>query len=293
MKKNTKSNVLHPRGVSVGHCPGRGQGGQVALVVLLVSAVTLMLGLTASRKGTVDTNIGHDQELSAKAFAAAEGGLEYVLSQLAVGNIVDFYRWPEEGGLSSAGSRAEVELIETGGGTSFYALDNYQAGETAYFWLRNPTNFSERYGSQEIGLCWETGDNQALAIHLFYDDGSYGVTRLAIDEEAGRRSLNGFVDPGTLGVQSCAVGYEGLVYNYSADVGLDEAVLLVVMPLYNSTRLGVVARGGSVLPAQGYEITSRGVAANVQRRLRMNYGWPVPPYYFVDGVFSGSSISSN
>ncbi len=260
--------------------------GQVALVVLLVSAVTLMLGLTASRKSTIDISIGHDQELSAKAFAAAEAGLEYALSEISADNIDSSYYWDSP----AAGSEASVLLSELGGGGSYYPSDTYQPGEMAYFWLRNPTDFSEYYSPRTIGLCWESGSDQAFVAHLFYNNGSYAVVRGAVDEDAGRRGLNGFAAPS--GSVTCDSGFEGSIYDFTANVGVNEVMLLVIMPLYESTRLGIVSTGGNI-PAQGYEITSTGTSANVSRALLMNYGWPIPPYYMVDGVFSGTSVTGN
>ena len=53
------------------------QQGQVALMVILASALILTLGLSASRQATVETKIDTDQEMLKKAFNAAESGIEH------------------------------------------------------------------------------------------------------------------------------------------------------------------------------------------------------------------------
>lgn len=268
------------------------ESGQVALVVILISAITLMLGLSASRRSTIDVSVGHDEELSAKAFAAAESGLEYVLSELSAGEDIDFsdpYFWPSSG-LSIAGTMAEVDLSEMGRETSFYTQDTYAPGEVVYFWLRNPTDYTQAYPRAPIDICWETGKNLAVVVHLFYVDagGSYGVTRYAVDEDGGRVLLNEFSAPAGA---NCPADFVGTRVDMAGVPADDQPVLIALMPLYGSSRWGVASTGGDLLPAQGYEITSVGTAANVKRALQMSYGWPVPPFYFVDGVFSGGGIN--
>jgi len=262
---------------------GNFESGQVALIVILISAITLMLGLSASRRSTIDISIGHDEELSAKAFVAAESGLEYVLSRLAVDEIESNYVWPSDGGLSSAGTSAEVDLSEIGRGTSFFTQDVYAPGEVVYFWLRNPTDFGQTYPENNIDICWQDNKNPAVVVHLFYDNaGLYEVTRYAIDGDGGRVLLNEFSAPAGA---NCPADFIGTRVSVPSS-----PVLMALMPLYVSSRWGVVSTGGD-LPAQGYEIKSVGTAANVERALLMNYGWPVPPFYFVDGVFSGGGIN--
>lgn len=267
------------------------ESGQVALVVILISAITLMLGLSASRRSTIDVSIGHDEELSAKAFTAAESGLEYVLSELAAdGSLESSYTWPSSGD-NPAGTSAEVDLSEIGGGTSFYTEDTYAPGEVVYFWLRNPANYGDNYIEENIDICWQAVDtNPAVAVHLFYVDAgdSYGVTRYAVDGDGGRRGLNGFSNPASSPATGCDAGFTGTRVNV---LFYGQPVLMALMPLYDFSRWGMVSVGGGLLPAQGYRITSTGIAANVKRALQMDYMWSVPPFYFVDGVFSGGSIN--
>jgi len=67
------------------------QKGQALILILLVLAAALGGGLTTSRQITTDTKITRQQEESAKAYAAAEAGLEKALagesvSQIDLGN---------------------------------------------------------------------------------------------------------------------------------------------------------------------------------------------------------------
>src|SRR3990167_5038568 len=61
------------------------QSGQVALIVLLVMVVMLTLGISIAQRGVADVRISQQEEDSARAFQAAEAGLEQALSTLSSG----------------------------------------------------------------------------------------------------------------------------------------------------------------------------------------------------------------
>ncbi|OGY16320.1 MAG: hypothetical protein A2784_01340 [Candidatus Chisholmbacteria bacterium RIFCSPHIGHO2_01_FULL_48_12] len=57
--------------------------GQVALIVLLVMVVMLTLGISVAQRGVTDVRISKQEEDSARAFQAAEAGVEEALSTLS------------------------------------------------------------------------------------------------------------------------------------------------------------------------------------------------------------------
>lgn len=57
----------------------KSEKGQIALIVLLVSAITMTIGLSLSRKTVTETKIQTDQELLKQAFNTAESGVDYYL----------------------------------------------------------------------------------------------------------------------------------------------------------------------------------------------------------------------
>lgn len=59
------------------------KNGQVALIVLLVMVVMLTLGISVAQRGVTDVRISQQEEDSARAFQAAEAGVEEALSTLA------------------------------------------------------------------------------------------------------------------------------------------------------------------------------------------------------------------
>jgi len=61
------------------------QAGQVALIVLLVMVVMLTLGISVAQRGVTDVRISQQEEDSARAFQAAEAGVEQALSTLSSG----------------------------------------------------------------------------------------------------------------------------------------------------------------------------------------------------------------
>jgi Tfp pilus assembly protein PilX len=56
------------------------ESGQVALIVLIVSAVVLTLGLSTSKRTVTENKITTEEGLLKEAFNVAESGIEYYLS---------------------------------------------------------------------------------------------------------------------------------------------------------------------------------------------------------------------
>ena len=102
------------------------KNGQVAIIVLLVSAVLMTLGLSLSKKSTVETKIDTNEELLKEAFNAAESGIDYYLG---TGN--NNYNAP--GGQSSA----LVTTENIGGGSTLNFGEYIPVNGTEFYWLVN------------------------------------------------------------------------------------------------------------------------------------------------------------
>ncbi|MDD2482862.1 MAG: hypothetical protein PHE71_01085 [Candidatus Shapirobacteria bacterium] len=61
--------------------------GQIAIIVLLASAILLTLGMSASRKTVTDTKVDTDEELLKEAFNTAESGINNYLLNIIL-NII-------------------------------------------------------------------------------------------------------------------------------------------------------------------------------------------------------------
>mgnify|MGYP001609443717 CR=1 FL=1 len=101
--------------------PGsRGSRGQIALVVLLVMVVMLTLGISVTRRGVTDVRIAQQEEDSARAFQAAETGVEEALSTLI-------------GGSGNFGEDTSYNVnVAEAGSSGFVFGQPVVAGETVY-----------------------------------------------------------------------------------------------------------------------------------------------------------------
>jgi len=277
----------------------KSQSGQAALIVLLIMAASLGLGLGVSKQTVVDTALQEQEKLSDEAFLAAESGIEYVWDQVnrPTPTIIPNYVYGTQG----TGVWADVGLETLGDGeSSFYHLDWTGVGQAAVFWLREhlpqgEVDESQGLGEEQVRVCWEKGFTGAFGVNYFYKDGSgvYQVYRRAFDTDAVRASINNGFTPLAGGVSCNQSGYEGWSFDLATVVGALTPLALVVVPYYETTVFGLEVLGGATLPSQGYEMRSVGKVAEVNQGVRAVYGWPLPPQYLLEGVFSGGNIQTN
>jgi hypothetical protein len=250
------------------------QKGQVALIVLLVSAVMLTMGLSISKQTTVNTRIETDDELLKKAFNAAESGIE---KYLATGNLK--YTAPDDG------SEANVTTENLGGGNEIVNPDLTLAKDFAYFWLvshdSNGDLGIDYYNDATIAIGVEEGFLGLLRVDEFYRTGG-GVS-----------VKRGFYDFGsTTGVAKEGFTAEG---DNEVDWTLEsQPILLAISPIEQSTRISVA--GNNPFPIQGELIKSLGTAGRVSAeavssQVSILNRYQLPAFLFE--AVSGNSILSN
>ena len=98
--------------------------GQVALIVLLVAAVVMTVGVSLSKKATVDIKVDTNEELSKKAFNAAESGVD---NYLGTGSTV--YKSED------AQTAADVSTVNVGNGTTVNFNQFILANQSSFYWL--------------------------------------------------------------------------------------------------------------------------------------------------------------
>jgi len=272
--------------------------GQIALIVLTVMAIALTLGLSLSQRVITDLEITHEEEKSAQAFSAAEGGVEEALRILDQGATV-----PEGYGSTIAGGlgvdNLDIQTQVVGANTEFVYPVSISPGDTVLVWLRDHdengnVDLNSGYDENTIDVCWEV--NAAVEVIYFYRDslGNDDIARFAFDPELSRRGGadgNNFADVGS----SCAGLDTGATINDLTTGGLTP-LFLVVRPFYEETRIGI--SGGAEVPVQGHEITStgeieRGDEKVISRRLKVFREWESPPSYFYSGITSGNDVTTN
>lgn len=260
------------------------QRGQAALIILAVMAIGMSIAFSLSRQITTDVEISQKETESAKAFSAAEAGIEEALRQLAQGQTSVTLN-PNELGVDEV----EVQIQDQGNQATFLYPLEVRPGEIAIIWLRNHTpdgqlDLNNGYNRTSIKACWQS--SAALEAIYFYRTASdYQIRRWAFDPNATRASSNNFST--TIG--GCSE-IDGLNLGVTLDLSDGTPLFLVLRPFYQSTKVGAVAETGSNLPPQGYLITSAGAVnrgeTKIARKIMVFQGWPVPEDSILQAIWA-------
>jgi len=239
--------------------------GQVAIIVLLVSAVLLTLGISASQRTVTETKIETDEEALKAAFNTAESGINNYLDTKSVNYTTD-------------GSEATVVSSAIGGNGQLTSDGQVAANSNQLFWLVNHnedgsvgTNY---YGSQTVKLTFDNNYSGALKIDYFYvSGGQYKVKRWGYNLN-GSNTVTGF---------SASSGS-------SLDIVLSDGspLLLSITPIDKNVSLTLI--GSSNFPQQGEELTSTGVTTSgVKTQVKTRYIYQVP-MFFMEAVTAANVV---
>jgi len=231
--------------------------GQVALIVLLISAVALTLGLSASKKAITDTKVDQDEFELKNAFNVAESSIDQYLS-----NGVKSYTTNDNN------AKANITTENIGNGTTITSgviLD----GQKGLFWLVNhntdgsigTTYFSK---NKQITIKVDSTFIGSLKIDYFYKNGAvYSINR------------NGYNFSAITGINN---------YPYSAsksitiNIGTEDALLLVLTPIGGNTNL--ILNGTAAFPVQGEEIIAVGeVGSGVKTQVKTINKYDIPDFF--------------
>lgn len=253
------------------------RSGQVAIIVLIVSALMVTVGLSLSKKATVETKIDTNEEALKKAFNAAESGIEYYL-----GTGRTDYGAPDD--LSSA--KVTARNIEGEGGRLDFG-EYVPVSGTEYYWLVNHNtdgSLGSNYYSGPLSVCG-VAFTGSLEINQFYlSGGDYGVKRYGFNfNDDVATQVNEFTNStGTACVPIILVS---------------DPILVTITPIFNGGRFYLE---GGVFPSQGVEISSLGTAGGfssdpnaveINKRLRVLRRYKFP-YFLLSGVVSETSVLS-
>jgi len=226
--------------------------GQVAIIVLLASAILLTLGISASKQTVTDTKIETDEEALKEAFNTAESGINNYLNN---------------GGktYTTEGSGATVVSTTIGGANSISSEGKVAANSNQLFWLVNHNEYSDigaTYYGSDFSIVADNSD-VALKVDYFYIDGSnnYQVARFGCYS----------------GVDASFVGF-GNSSNCNISVAGKNSLLVSVTPLGESAKITI--SGGSAFPLQGEELTSTGVTnSGVKTQVKTRYIYQIPSFF--------------
>lgn len=252
--------------------------GQVAIIVLLVSAVMMTVGLSLSKKTTTETKLDINEELLKKAFNAAESGISYYLG---TGNTS--YVAPDK--MSSA----DVVTKDITAEGSLLDFDEYTpANGSEFYWLVNHLangDIGATYYTGTLSVC-ATGFTGSAEINYFYENaGEFGVTRYGY--YFGNSRVNDFTGDATSGCAPITVA--------------GNSILVTVTPIFGGAKFSL--QGSGTFPIQGVDISSTGKSgavsteangsgAQVNKKLRVLRRYKVPSF-MLSGIVSESSVLSD
>ena len=239
--------------------------GQVAIVVLLASAILLTLGISASKQTVTDTKIETDEEALKEAFNTAESGINNYLN---------------DGGFNynTESSGATVVSTAIGGSRSIASEGKVISNFNQLFWLVNHNsngNIGETYYSGDsVTLNFDTGYRGSLKVDYFYiDTGIYKVSRFGYNCNGGTL-VDGFDARSGSSVE--------------IDLSSGSPLLLSITPIGQSTTLTL--SGDSNFPQQGEELTSTGVAGGgVKTQIKTRYIYQIPSF-FMEAITAANVI---
>jgi hypothetical protein len=292
--------------------------GQAILIIILVMAVVLTIGLSIASRSTTDIKISQQTEESARAFSAAEAGVESALVAVGATTVTGSFT-----------TEASFESSSTpfGSGTQFAFPGEYGIDETLTVWLADHTTLAKQFDRKLLKVVWgKPGtvidkNTPALEVIIYYKDGTeYKVGRYAIDPvpaNTNDRGDNKFCHLDNTNCTSPLITsfsdnrdsgekVHNKLFRFGAVLNLENAGFWGANKTLIFTRLralytgddqifGVMtpegAGGSGEFPDQGTKIESVGQAGNATRRVEVSRLYPAPPSIFDFVVYSGTSLT--
>ncbi len=300
--------------------------GQALLIILLVMAVALTIGLSVIARSITDIAISQKEEEAARAFSAAEAGIEQAL----IATCSSFPCNPTVPSLTTGSvTSLLVDTLVSSGGKTFVHPQALSVGESASVWLvahdsdgnlvcnnSFPCFTSSTSQASSLQFCWgksataaDTSTTPALAIMMLYmsagnDYSSIKVARAVYDPNSTRRTTNGMASPdsGTCTISGQSFAFTKTVVLESGGLGVTERASQVnsvgpqvarVRLLYNTDQTPPVGlnadfSGNGSLPQQGTKIISTGISGNATRKLEVYKLYSDLPSIFDYALFSGT-----
>lgn len=245
------------------------QSGQMLLVVVLTMIVALTVGLSIVSRTITNLKISRQNEESQRAFQAAEAGIEQALQSSAGSSTLEF------------GNNAKYTTSITNPQGTEFLLNGGESVEQDVgldIWLSDyPTYANPITGS--VTIYWNTSEQQSCtvssgeatkpALEIITISGS--TVDPSVDkniyDSCGR--VTGSVSPGAGGTVS------ETTFNYAVNIPVATGLLMRVIPVYNSAKVGVTSSVS--LPVQGTLVSSTGESGETVRKVQYFSSHPQVP----------------
>jgi hypothetical protein len=248
------------------------QNGQILLIVMLVVIVASTIGLSLASRSITSLRTSTEEAESQKALAAAEAGIERALQgsiPLATSNT---------GSGNNPGYDTQVNQV-SGGSFLVNGGNAITKDEGVDLWLATYNSDSNlNYGSPWSGnlyVYWgdSSGNCKNAAIEIIVVSGPKNnptSKRYAFDSCSSRG--NGFTSPPITTPKDITSNGITKKFPYGAMIGITDGLIARIVPIYGNAYAGV--EGSSVLPLQGYVITSIGKSGQANRKITVFKGYP-------------------
>lgn len=272
----------------------KNQSGQVLLIVLLALAVATTIGLGIIGRSSTDVSISNRIEESARAFSAAEAGVERALSE---GQDIP------QGTVLTQGVTYQVNVTTQGGLGTYQFPQKSQVNNVETLWLAPhlPTGFVDTdpandYSGSSLDICWTNESTvPALYVSIYYlTGGNYQTYRSVWDPSP---AASGRPIPNATGASGPGGGCNvtGETNLYSATLSLagfaagDTLLAMRLQPIFSDTQIYV--NPDAALPLQGTRVESIGeTATGVTRKIVAFQEYKTPPVIFDSVIYTPGSF---
>lgn len=251
------------------------------------------MALSLISRSITDVAVTTREKESARAFSAAEAGIERAL----IGQ-------PGDLDLGSA-TTVTVSVEGTGGTPNFTPLGKFASGDALNVWLvshDDSGNLScsdgKCFTGDTLKVCWGTagtdpngGLTPAAEVTILYKEGSdYKVARAAYDSNSSRRASNNFTAPD---ISGCTIDQQDYAFganisfsslnvtsraNGNQIAGPQAARVRLIYNIILAHPVGVNA--GVNFPMQGQTITSEGKSGDATRKIQVFESYAdLPPVF--------------
>ena len=268
--------------------------GQVVLITLLVLSIATTVALSFIVRSNIDVNMTNQTEESAKAFSAAEAGVEDTLKSGMPTTQAQV--------LSDAGTKYETTVTNIGASTGVFAFpQKTPLGNVETLWLvahadDGTLTETPTYTKGTMDICWshET-TTPAMEMTLFYKrSGSYYVAKSMIDLDNATVISYNFINVTDASVGCGLTNVYRRTVTFSTDFGVnpvsDTLLFMRIRPVYGATTI-TIDTGGMTLPLQGKIIASTGSTnSGVTRKIQVYQFYRSPSIMFDSVLYSQGDL---
>lgn len=264
------------------------QSGQALLFVIIAMTIALSVGVAVSSRTINSLKRSSSTDTSSRVFAAAEGGIEWFLTQpleiledLSDGNNNNGSQCPsgstdvaedtsacqlnyEPQGIDKIESKAEVTVTKfqfnnkTGSDNYWFNLNTGEVKEVAL-----QDYLSNTFYRGNIDICFRPKETTQSALLYYYTYNEDGVYEKKLIEPQG--AIVGSIDvEGTTLANTTRPGYPEC---YRANIGTD-LIGLRIKILYSDSEVAVFPDSAN-FPTQGYKLISKGRLENVNETIKV------------------------